>query len=323
VFAVVKYVYLLMMWFWFGVVALRNANQVRVAMACWVASVAISGVYAIGQIFFGFPALNDITAFGRATGLSEHFNELGMVSAMALPPALMLMAQAAHLLYRAFYAILASCILLGLLFSVSLGALAGVALAGLVWLVGFALLSGGSKWRLAILLGVLAGGAVYSTSVQELQNLPNFVDRLEHLNDLRSRNDSMDARMATYRAAWEEVREEPLVGVGLDPASATTQAGNEVHNILLINWYEGGIFALIGIIIVLVSIAWLDWIDAIHAATYQQWWLAIALILAYLAFIVDAMTGPVTHTRDIWTFGALALALYSVIRKTRALAAET
>ena len=83
-----RVVYLLVAWFWLGTVVLRTPANVRTAASCIVGSAAFCGAWAIGQKTGHLPFTANVS--GRVSGLTEHVNELGSLTAIAIVPALML-----------------------------------------------------------------------------------------------------------------------------------------------------------------------------------------------------------------------------------------
>src|ERR1700693_3014949 len=91
---VMRLIYITALWFWLGTVVLRTSQHVRRAILFWVLSVALAGFAAAIELVLGDVIPGTSTAFGRVSGLAQHVNDLGGLTAVALVPALCLVTMA-------------------------------------------------------------------------------------------------------------------------------------------------------------------------------------------------------------------------------------
>jgi hypothetical protein len=82
-------IYVMLLWVWTGATVLRTRRQVVVALGCWTFSSALNGLAALLQVM-DVSLLGGALEGSRATGLTDHPNDLGAACAVALIPALML-----------------------------------------------------------------------------------------------------------------------------------------------------------------------------------------------------------------------------------------
>jgi O-antigen ligase len=305
-----KYPYLMVIWFWMGGAVLRRVEHVYFAVGCCLLSAAISSSAAFGQMFFGLSFGAAAEVGGRAPGLSEHVSALGMVAAMELVPALMFVVHSRGIIRKSAFVIISIFTLGGLMLSVSMGGFGGAVASLVVWLVGFVQIKPLLRPRSLLLAALILAAAVGVSHFQSVQQLPSLAERLEDLASRHTGRNTVDSRLQTYQVAFDSFNRNPLVGVGRDSQSTETVMGLGVHNLLLLHLYEGGMLAFSGIILLLFGLGFVIWRTALMARTYEEWWLAVSIMLSSVAFVVDAMSEPVAHGRSNWVFGALAVALY-------------
>ena len=89
VITLIKYLYLIAVWFWLGSVLLQTPTQVQTAIVLWTTSAALSGLGALLQLF-GMGLFQERRPPGRMTGFTEHVNDLGGLTSIALIPAIMI-----------------------------------------------------------------------------------------------------------------------------------------------------------------------------------------------------------------------------------------
>lgn len=64
---------------------------------------------------------------------------------------------------------------------------------------------------------------------------------------------SLGARITLMNKAWELIENNPFIGIGIDNFSNYTGLNNTVHNAFLLSWVEGGIFSIMGIMLLILS----------------------------------------------------------------------
>jgi hypothetical protein len=135
---------------------------------------------------------------------------------------------------------------------------------------------------------------------------------------------SLQDRVTLAQQAWPRIRSDPIVGAGLDTGdsfltiiSHTSEAYYQLHGLPLAAWYQGGIFALLGLLGVLMAQAVLGWRGVRAAADPADAVLGLALLGAFLAFVVEAMTMPLVFQQYSWAAAALLFAWSSQVAMSR------
>jgi len=312
---VLKNLYTVCIWFWLGTLTLRTVGQVRTAVYCWLLSSAVSGAAGIHQILMGVGAVLGSVAGTRAFGFTEHMNELGMVEAVALLPALLALIDSHGWIRRAFAMLVVALIAAGLVLSVSLSAFFGLVAASAVWVFGFISPAIIKRPAVAVSLLVIVAGIALVLRFQSIHNIPTLIDRVQNVQEKSGNTYTVGTRIETYEAALRGIGENPFVGVGLDEKSAAATEGRLVHNMLLLQWYEGGVLSFLGLLIIFATIGAIGWRTAREAVSYPEFRICIALLFSFIAFVVNSMASPEAHHRDAWMFAALLVAMEAVRRR--------
>lgn len=306
-FAVVaRFVYITVGWFALAGYALRTTRDVSIATNVWVASVAVSGAAAIAQLLAG--------GSGRMLGFGQHYTDLGGMCAVAVIPALFFLdVDRLHPAHRIASAALAALVLAGLLLSGSVDGFvsAAVGLAIWVWTRGVGRRALATMLGLAALFVMVAGASAQLGLI-----LP--ADRIASV--LSSPDDpsaSWYFRLQAFGQAWRWIGDSPVFGVGFDTASATTATGSGVHNVLLAAWFEGGVFAFAGMVLVLLAAAGAAWRAWAGSRSVESQRLAAALLAAVGAAITFSMANEILFQRYVWVPVFLAIALNSLGTRER------
>ena len=181
------------------------------------------------------------------------------------------------------------------------------------------------------MLAVLAVAALLLLGARGGAGSPDLLSRFSKVTQPdapRAMGGTLYSRIDVYRAAWHEIGQQPFVGVGLDAASSTDRLGLqvqstssadrlglEVHNIALQPWYTAGILGVLGIFILLGSVAYAGFGVVRSATTPGEHLLALALYTSFLAFVVDALSEPILYVRYGWAPAAFLLALRAQQRR--------
>jgi O-antigen/teichoic acid export membrane protein/O-antigen ligase len=320
---IARLIFLTVFWFWLATIVLKRREHVITAMSFWVASAAICGCVAALQVLVGegIPWTGTM-AFGRATGLTTHPNELGGLTAVAFVPALMLAArQRISAPQRLFSYLMLLFVAAGLILSGSVGAFLAAAAAVFAW-IAFTRTSVQSMMVFAA-IGFCVIGVV---SVQAVRGGPTPLSRFERVLDPPTEGEgagSLEQRKATYRVATAAIKEHPFVGVGLDLVSVTKPFGivsdeYDVHNLIIGIWYKAGLFGLAGMLLALLAIFKAGWIGILESRTEAEQAVVMALVSSFVAFVVFAMSEPVLFARIGWISAALLLAFRAVQRESSA-----
>lgn len=312
---VVRMLYLTLPWLWLGTVVLRTTNQVRNAVFAWVLSVAICGAGAVAQFLIGNVIPGGEIAYGRVTGFTTQFNNLGGLTAVAFVPGLMVAVSARGRMRIVAYA---ACTLIGagLLLSGSLGGLLAAAVSTAVWIV-----AGRRSPKTLIILATLVAGALLLMGTQGTTNSPSPIERLTRA----TRSDAppqtggtLYTRVDLDRAAWNHISKQPFVGVGLDLESSAQRIGFQVHNIVLNPWFTAGIFGVTGILVLVGALMRAGLKVVQQAQGPNDHALAVALFASFVAFAVFGMGEPILFVRYGWAPAAFLLALRAQhLRATR------
>ena len=304
--AIVKYLYLIGIWFWLGTVIIRKETHIYTVIFLWSFSAAITSAGAMAQLVLGDVIPGVSPATGRMTGLTEHVNDLGGVTCIVLIPALALASQRAiGILRKCCLFIFTLLITVGLILSVSISGFIAAIMSFLFWLI----ISKPSIKIFATFI-VICALALLTVSFSLKYGGISVFDRLTDVAEQKLYYETSESRIEVYRLAWKSISKDPLVGVGTGPYAGITETGDVVHNFLLLNWYESGVFGFLGILIILVSLA-IFGIKVIRISCLNNdFILSTSLFASYLAFLVIGLAQPVYFKRFGWIPAALIMVLY-------------
>jgi O-antigen ligase len=305
---VARLVYLTVVWFWLATILLQTREHVRNAAIAWVGSVALSSSGALLQYLYGDVIPGGDSAWGRMTGFTPHYNHLGGLVATAMAPALMLAVDASRRWVRITGLGTVAFLGAGLLLSGSVGGLLATVTAVVFWLV-----VRGVPFRTGarLVAVVIVGTALLVTT-----GASSVVDPLRRIERVTSAEEaaagtggSLYTRLEGYEEAWARIREQPLIGVGLDELSSQAVLGPKlVHNMLINQWFSGGILALVGIVVIIGGVA-LTGLRVVRSSVLEERAFSIALLGSVGAFVVFGMGEPILFVRYGWFPAALLIAL--------------
>jgi O-antigen ligase len=144
----------------------------------------------------------------------------------------------------------------------------------------------------------------------------SILDRLTEVAEQKLYYETSASRLEVYRLAWSSIIKNPLVGVGTGPFAGITETGDAVHNVILLNWYESGIFGLIGIMLILILLLLIGVYLIRISKSENERLLSLSLFASYVAFLVIGMAQPIYYKRFGWISSALIMALYVLRRQT-------
>lgn len=273
--ALIKYLYLIAVWFWLCTILLETPEQIRTSIFLWISSAALSGLGALLQLFWDGIIPGTMPAWGRMTGFTEHVNDLGGLTSIALIPAIMLLTRfekiSLSLLFSWINAIL---IFGGLVLSVSISGVSALLISLLVWLS----LSQFTIKKFVILC-ISVASFLTVIAIHDSYEKVSIISRLYDISEDGFSLSTLQTRMDTYSAAWEAIKDNPFIGVGLGPNVGVTKTGYVVHNIFLLNWFESGLFGLLGMLLVIFTIATMAYKGIKDPYHRQKRALGIALFL--------------------------------------------
>jgi O-antigen ligase len=284
---------------------LQRRKHVHTAVVLWVVSAAVSGLGAIFQLFFGDVIPGTDPEWGRMTGFTQHMNDLGGLTAVALIPALMVaLRPSGRLATRLIAYVPFLLVFTGLILSGSVGGLLAAGVATFLWFCW----SRTTVRTVAILVVIAVGAGVLFSERAASQSLTP----LQRISRVTAPEGSTGAtlwsRVDTYGAAMRRVEQNPLIGVGLDEQSATID--NYVpHNLVIGTWFKSGIVGLVGMLLIFFAIGKTGWLALRDASVSDDQMVAVALLCAVAAFVTFSMSAPILYTRYGWISAALLVAL--------------
>jgi hypothetical protein len=312
---VMQGVYVMLLWPAVGATVLRNRAQLMTALTLWTISAAFDGFAALTQVA-GFHGLAGPLEGNRATGLTDHPNDLGGVCAVALVPALMLATcrllgsrAAPSSLARAPRWAILGLIAAGLVLSASVAAMFAGLIAIVVWMLAPAVRAPG---RLAVIAGLcfavvaltLAGGRVTSPT-ERIQEVTSSTGTQET-------SGSGGIRIKTIKRALPRIEQDPVVGTGLDNAggvvnilSQGSSIPQQVHGAPVAVWYEAGIFGFLGFLVVVATLGRQAW-RSLTAGDQSDLLIGLAIAAAFVAFLIYALSSPFVYQQYGW-FSAVML----------------
>ncbi|HEY1237977.1 MAG TPA: O-antigen ligase family protein, partial [Solirubrobacterales bacterium] len=256
----------------------------------------------------------------RATGLTDHPNDLGAACAIALVPALML--ATTRLPGRPWHlGALRWCLLaltaIGVILSASVGAMLAGLIAILIWLLAPAVRAPG---RVAVIAALaisvagltLAGGAVTSPTkrVEEVTS-----------NGVSSSSGSGTVRIKIIKRAWPRIESNPIVGKGLDSNGLSVNVVNhgtvtryQVHGGPISIWYQAGLFGLVGVLIVVWTLLQGAW-RSLFSGDQIDLLIGLSILAALIAFLINALTTPFVFQQYGW-FTAVMLIAWRMRRES-------
>jgi hypothetical protein len=198
----------------------------------------------------------------------------------------------------------------GILLSGSVGGFLTAAVSTVVWLA----LRGVSQ-RLVLSFGAVVGAVFVLMSASGSTLAPAPLERFQRVTSqdvAESRDEgSVFTRVDGYRDAWARIREDPLIGVGLDEESNTeVLEGHFVHNILVNPWFSAGLAGLLGIVMIIAG-GFGTARYVLRRADPEIARLGTAMLASYFAFVIFAMGEPILFVRYGWFPVAMLIALRS------------
>jgi hypothetical protein len=298
---VLRVPYIVLVWFILGTVVLNQPKYIKKAMIFWIISMTINGAIAIAQLKLNIPLTSN--QFGRMTAFTDHFNDLGGSCSIAWVPALALATTTKGFKNIFFYLCLIA-VGMGVMLSGSVSGIITVGVGTLLWII-----MGRPNKKMFISIGLLAA---FVFIVIQIQSANGYVTPMSRFQSTTSsgQNGTVLNRFETYQVALQDIENNPFVGVGFDDASNKTSTGFEVHNIFLGPLYQGGMFALFGILIITCVVIYMGVYISRNALSLTEYVISSSLLISYLCTIIFGMTAPLLYQRYAWIPAALILPLY-------------
>lgn len=301
-------------WIWLGALVLEGVDQVCLAVLAWLIGATAASIGAFVQLAFGDVIAGTSPSYNRMTGLTGQVNELGVITATALIPAvgLLVLTRGRD---RCLLAAIGLLLICGLFLSGSLSSLAGL-LVGIVVAVALAgrpLLRILARRRNLIAIGVAAVVLCAGVALAVADGLVR--SPWKHLIASTSRaggaaakqQESFWFRVDTLKAAWRVIKAHPVFGVGHNPDALGLVRVSYVHDVLLGAWAGLGFAAMIGVVLCLVA----PFAVAVgllrRPLDFRP--LLIALTGAAVVFTVYVLVSPALYRRYGWVPALLLIAL--------------
>lgn len=306
---VVRFVYLTTCWLWAAAVALPRRTDVELGARAWILSIAVSSAAALVQLTFGDVVPGSSIAFGRMTGTAQHVSDLGGSTAVALPTVLGLALFRQRAARRAAWGALLVLVTLGLLLSGSVGGMIAAAVGAVTTAV---LARRGVSF--AVVLAGIAAVVIVATHLQVVRS-DRHATVLARVTSVSAPTGTLAARVAVYRQAWQRVEHDPAVGVGFgfDPRRAGSRITDLIHNAYLSTWYQGGLLALAGLLVMGLS-ALRTMFAAVRRLAGNDRLLAASLTGSFVSYLFFGLGEPTLYVRYGWVPAALGLALAAQLR---------
>jgi hypothetical protein len=315
---VVHAIYVMLLWSWTGLMVLRTRRQLIVTLLLWSFSSALNGVGALAQVA-GLSNLAGPLEGHRATGFTDHPNDLGGAAAVALIPVLLLATSTAlnrpgvRLISWSFVALVAASLVL----SGSVAAMGAAALAASLWLASPFI---GGTARMAIIVGIAIALVAVSVFGSKVDSPATRIAQVVATPGVNPDAGSAHVRLTVISTVWPRIRSNPLVGTGLGDSNLAVPvitAGvnqlEQVHGAPLAAWYEAGLFGLIGIALVFGCLLMLGWRASTVGQDGSDRAVGWALLAAFSAFIVYALSAPLFFQQYGWLIGVLIVAWSTVV----------
>lgn len=276
----------------------RESHLVSLIRA-FVIGASLSALAAIAQVTVGLSIPGSEIVFGRVPGLNTHVNGQGGVLAVAAALAFALVVNGVGRRVNSIAVILA---FVGLILAGSVTGMLGAVIGILAVLI----TRGVTMRTVVFFTASVAAIWVLASNIQSL--IPGVSSPLDRLRDTTGNGQDVGTlalRLYTDEFAWRGILNSPIFGVGLDPVAGGTYDGVTLtHNMLLLTWYQGGIFLFVAFLLVLIATARLLF------QTHNRKSIAgSALMGGVAAAFACAMTAPVLFDRFFWISFVLALAL--------------
>jgi O-antigen ligase len=313
---VMQGIYVMLLWAWTGATVLRTRRQIIVALTCWSISAAFDGFAAMLQVAH-ITGLGGPLEGNRATGLTDHPNDLGAACAIALVPALMLATTrlpgrglARSDLARAIRWVVLALTAAGVVFSASVGAMFAALIAILIWMVAPAVRAPG---RIAVIAALALGLIALTLAGSSITSPTKRIKEVTSSGPSQSTG-SASVRIKTIKQAWPKIESNPIVGQGMDSSGSSVDVINQgvnvpyqVHGSPVSIWYQAGFFGLLGVTIVSFTLLIGGW-QSLSGGDRTDMVIGISIVASFVAFFVYAMTAPFVLQQYGWFSGVMLLA---------------
>lgn len=283
----------------------RSGRFVTSVSLAFVAGQTLSSLAGIAQVT-GRSVFGRESIEGRASGLAQHPNTLGMMATIALLlcVSMLLLGTRHRLLVLAITVINIG----GLMATGSLSSLLAAALGVGVLLVA---MRDRIKHLFASVVAIGMALLFVTTFTDITEGIRSPIDRYMQVTGQTSDASTWEIRERTYDFAWEHIKEQPFFGNGLAAKFGGTFNGVTVtHNVFLRAWYQGGILLAVAIALILAAVV----VVAVQAMVHKTNGAPAAILVAMMGF---ALTSAFFEQPDYWIPALVAWSAISVGRGTR------
>lgn len=317
---IVRIIWITLPWFWLLRTVSPNWQtfaRVRFGVA---ATVYVSCAGAIAG-YLGLVTLTDFNLEGREAAFFSHPNELGGLMAMALPLVVMGSLQVRRRRHQGLRtAVAIGAIGFALNTTGSITALIAAATGLLAaWLLNLLTRDRSLLRRvrnpLPLILGALVAmmAVVWAVS-SDLPAVERFTEFGQEGSGLSS---SVDTRSSLNSEVIENLDRSLVTGVGFD-SQVMLEAGvskHRVHNLYLRLVYEAGIWSLLGLLAIIVTVVRQAWMLAVNTRGTPAHRIVVGLFGALVAMLVFALFQPLLAQRYFWIPIALIGVIWSLRRQ--------
>ena len=281
----------------------RSARFVELVSLAFVAGQTLSSLAGIAQVT-GRSVFGSESIEGRASGLAQHPNTLGMMATIALLLCMSMLLQGTR--HRIFVLAITVVNIGGLMATGSLSSLLAAALGVSVLLIA---MRDRIKHLFASVAAIGVALLLVTTFTDITDGIRSPIDRYLQVTGQTSDASTWEIRQRTYDFAWENIKEQPFFGNGLAAEFGGTFNGITVtHNVFLRSWYQGGILLALAIALILAAVA----IVAIRSMVRKESGTPAAVLVAMMGF---ALTSAFFEQPDYWI---PALVAFAAIGQSRA-----
>jgi len=267
----------------------ERPSAVRHIVTWFIVGQTISAAAGVLQLL-GFRVAEGLI-FGRATGLAEHPNTLGLMAVIVILIGLGAW-RGAHGFVRIVLIGVMAVNGAALVGTGSLSAMLALAAGLFVGILAARKVIGTAVTGILVL--ALAGGALALSNVEQTF-LDSIFFRIAVVTGQSSGGGgaaSLEVRELTYAWAWDWIDRSPILGVGLDPRNSGTFDGvTAVHNYLLRGWYQGGIIYVVWLALLTLTVVFGIVISALRRRS-DPWAASIAFGILVFAFTAAFLNQP-------------------------------
>lgn len=290
-----KFAFTFFAFFVLGPPIFRSDASYRILLITFAASIFVNLIGVAAQWYLGHNLFGVEADWGRYTGFSEHPNELGMHAALVLMVLPVLLKRISSRAMHLCCVVVALAAIICLLFAASMTAAIAVTCAALMFVLHS--LSRGNVVPFATLCAACVAIVIVAGVSAEQMSENSLSERLMRQADSTVGDSTLGSRIDTYRLAFDRISENPLVGAGSSTSDSFLADGYNVHNIFLRGLYEGGMFALLGLVSIYAFVAF----DVLRMVRKQlSGDFGVSLHCFFTCLVILVSLAPISIRRIAW-----------------------